>query len=205
MSESQCAARLAALGIDLENEGLGDEALGGELRAVLLDGLRSGRLERGCDLALLVEYLALRELGPLAEQVAIPGWNHLYVLSFAGARPVVKVGRTGRFAGRLRDLRAPEERGGNVLFKAWASEPVYDAHPWEQAVLRMLRSRHDPSKVEGERFYDLDHAEAMNVVHQQRIWVSPCSVGLPLSGQLSAEQQSLPGPERRPAPVPCQA
>ncbi|MFB7677029.1 GIY-YIG nuclease family protein [Kitasatospora purpeofusca] len=185
LSESQCAARLAVLGIDLENEGLVDEALGDQLRAVVLEELRTGR-GRGGNSVLLVEYLALRALGPLAEQAAIPGWNHLYVLSFAGARPFVKVGRTGRFAGRLYEHRAREEREGNVLFSAWASEPVYDAHPWEQAVLRTLRSRHDQGKVEGERFYDLDPAAAMNVVHQQRIWVSPCSVGLPLPGRLSA-------------------
>ncbi|MFB8235573.1 GIY-YIG nuclease family protein [Kitasatospora purpeofusca] len=187
MSESQYAACFAELEVGPEQlEGHREE----RARESLLRRLRTEDEKRDSVQALIetliVEWLALRRLGPVAEQPRIPDRSHLYVLSFVGARSFVKVGRTIRFAERLREHRAKAERQGDVLFDAWASEPVDDAYPWEQAVLRALRSRHDPFKVEGERFYDLDYAEARTVVDQQRICVSPRSVGLTVPRQRSA-------------------
>ncbi|AUY49243.1 GIY-YIG nuclease family protein [Streptomyces sp. CB01881] len=182
-SESQYAARFAAGGVELKPEELSGSPEERRLRAELQRRFASDGEDWETDemdtLVALVEWLALHRLGSAAEAPRIQGWKRLYVLSFAGARPFVKVGRTGDFAIRLRTHRTRAERDGNVLFDAWTSELVADAHPWEQGVLRELRRRH-PGVSRGESFYALDYEEAIEVVHQQRIRITPCSVGLSL-------------------------
>ncbi|MFJ6380097.1 GIY-YIG nuclease family protein [Kitasatospora sp. NPDC092039] len=181
LSQSQYAARLAQAGIDPEMllDHLGED----QLREVLLDRLRTDGTDRASEevtnLVWFAEWRALRRLGPAAEQPRLPGRDQLYLLSFAGpTNSYVKVGRTTRFGvGRLRKLRADAERDGYVLFDAWASEPVTDAHPWEQVVLGELRRRH-PGERRSEYFYGLDYGEARSVVDQQRIRVAPRSAGL---------------------------
>ncbi|MFE7525222.1 GIY-YIG nuclease family protein [Kitasatospora sp. NPDC057542] len=181
MSESQYAARFAGFDIDPEQV-MGP--LGTWSRETLLRRFRFEGVDWESEdvvLAALVEWGALRRLGPVAERPGIPGTDQLYVLSFAGATSsFVKVGRTTGFAVRLRQHRAKAERGGYVLLDAWASELVADAHPWEQVVLGELRRRH-PGESKGEYFYGLDYGEALAVVDQQRIRVTPRSVGLAVS------------------------
>ncbi|WP_371517723.1 GIY-YIG nuclease family protein [Kitasatospora sp. NBC_01300] len=193
MSESQYAARLVEYEIDPEV--LSGHPFEEQARAVLLEKLRADGVDRESDevvdLVRLVEWLALWRLGPAAERPRIPGRGQLYVLSFAGATSsFVKVGRTADFSVRLRQHRAKAERDGKVLLDAWTSEPVADAHPWEQGVLRELRRRHS-GESKGECFYGLDYGEARSVADQQRIRLTPRSVGLPTGERLYGRVQSV--------------
>ncbi|AUY49229.1 GIY-YIG nuclease family protein [Streptomyces sp. CB01881] len=142
-------------------------------RELLLEGFRSGDAPRWPDVAPVVEYWALWRLGSAADPDRKPYGDHLYVLSFAGPHPYVKVGRSDDFARRLREHRTNAGRHGYVLFDAWVSEPVESAHTWESSVLRVLRQRHASDETDGEYFYGLDYDEALKAVDEERVWVTP--------------------------------
>ncbi|MEV7926166.1 hypothetical protein [Kitasatospora sp. NPDC088779] len=193
LSESQYAARLVEYEIDPEV--LSGHPFEGQARRVLLEKLRADGTDRESeevvDLVRMVEWLALWRLGSAAERPRIPGREQLYVLSFVGATSsFVKVGRTNDFAARLCRHRIKAERDGEVLLDAWTSEPVADALPWEQGVLRELRRRH-PGESRGEYFYGLDYGEARSVADQQRILLAPRSVGLPAGERLGGRVRSV--------------
>ncbi|QKW20942.1 GIY-YIG nuclease family protein [Kitasatospora sp. NA04385] len=170
LSLTELEAAFAQAGIPPHQLGRSTEE---ETRERLLANLISGKAARKSSEALLVEYWAMWRLGYAADPDRRPYGDRLYVLSFAGAHPYVKIGRTDNFARRLREHRTSAGRHGYALFDAWASEPVESAHDWETSVLRTLRRRHDPDETDGEYFYGLAYDQALTVVDEERLWARP--------------------------------